>query len=589
MSHDTASVLTAPLSPVRLLLRPIRARLWLAMVLAGAGQGLTLIPLAGIGHAAQLALNGGMVPVAPLVVFCLLWLGLGLALMTLSEFLAHLADNRLTTGLRLQLADHLSRLPLGWFGRHESGEIKQFLQDDIAALHGLSAHYYTTRARCIGAMMASVLFLFWIDWRLALPALLPFPLFYLIFGAAKRSISAERMQAFIDGQARINNAVVEFLQGLPVLKTFGETGRASDRYHAAVSDFATAFLGFTRPLIAPMANANAVIAPVTVLGVTLGVGTVFIAAGVIKPAVLPAFLLIAPGISAPLMLFGFLGHAVANATGAAERICAVLATPPLPEPSPEAQRKPRGYKISFHGVSHVQDGGHTVLSDIDLTLEEGSVTALVGPSGAGKSTLGRLLLRFDDPSRGQITLGDADLRQIGNAELYRHIGFVLQDVRLIRASLHDNIALGRMTASRAEVEAAARAAAIHDRIMALPNGYDTVVGDDTRLSGGEAQRVSIARAVLLDAPVLVMDEATSAIDLENEALVQATLARFAQGRTVLTIAHRLDTIFAADRIIVMDQGRIVEDGCHQMLLAAGGLYARLWSAGGYGGAPEDRR
>lgn len=542
-----------------------------------------MVPLAAIAWAAQTALGGDadIATAKVLITVSLLGLGLGLALMTLAELLAHLADNRLTRTLRLQLSDHLARLPLGWFSRHGSGEIKQVMQDDIATLHGLVAHYYTTRARCICGIAAAVVWLFWQDWRLAIPCLLPFPLFHLIFGMAKQAISEERMRDFIAGQTRINMAVSEFIQGMPVIRTFGAVGRASDMWRDAVRGFVAAFLRFTGPLIAPMANANAVVAAVTVLGVTLGFGTLFVAAGLAAPADLLPFILIAPGISAPMLLLGFFGHAVAGATGAAERICALLDTPPLAEPDPADLQAPQGREIRFEAVSHAPDGGREILSDIDLVLRPGTVTAFVGPSGAGKSTLARLLLRFDDPGQGRITLGGADLRRIGAANLYRHIGFVLQDVRLIRASLHENIALGRPSTSRAEVEAAAHAASIHDRIMALPQGYETVIGDDALLSGGEAQRVSIARALLMDAPVLVLDEATSAIDIETEAAVQGALSRFGRGRSVLVIAHRLDTIAGADRIVVLDQGRIVEDGRHASLLAQGGLYARLWAAGGY--------
>ena len=574
--------------PISRILQPIRGRLIAAAVLAGTGSMLTLVPLAGIAHIASIALA----PVAtqlgiwPTILASVACLFAGMALITLGELAAHLADNRLTHQLRLQAMQRLGQVPLGWFTSRASGEVKQAMQDDINTLHSLTAHFYTTTGRAVGAIAISVIYLFAMDWRLALVAILPFPGFFLFFGRAMKA-SGGNMVQFVAGMGRINNAVVEFVNGIPVVKAFGATGRAHGSYRAAVDAFAEAFAAFTRPLVGSMANANALIAPVAVLGVVVLAGTVFVALEAMAPVDILPFALVAPGISAPMLLLHYLTHDLNNATGAAQRVQALLDTPVLAQPAPGQQQLPVGTEIRMENVGYAYDGQNKVLSDITLTLQPGTVTAIVGASGSGKSTLARLLLRFFDPTEGRITLGGADLRHIATPELYRRVGFVMQEVRLIHASVRENIALGRPSASSDEVEEAARLANIHERILALPRGYDAVIGEDAQLSGGELQRVSIARAVLLDPSVLVLDEATAAADAENEVAIQDALSRFARGRTLLVIAHRLDTIMHADHIIVVENGVIVEQGSHAGLLADNGRYAQLWALGAYQDTEEE--
>ncbi|MDN2711051.1 ABC transporter ATP-binding protein [Janthinobacterium sp. SUN118] len=583
-THDAAPAAPKQAGPIRRILTPIRGRLIVAAVLAGVGSMLTLVPLAGIAHLARMALVPADAPSAadiwPTILASVACLFAGMALLALGELAAHLADNRITHHLRLQAMQRLGQVPLGWFTSRASGEVKQAMQDDINTLHSLTAHFYTTTGRAVGAILISLLYLFAMDWRMAIIAILPFPGFFLFFGKAMKA-SAGNMEQFVAGMGRINNAVVEFVNGIPVVKAFGATGRAHGSYRAAVDGFADAFSAFTRPLVGSMANANALIAPVAVLGVVVIAGTVFVVLGWMAPIDVLPFALVAPGMSAPMLLLHYLTHDLNNATGAAQRVLALLETPVLAQPAPDEQQLPAGTEICVEGVSYAYDGHNKVLSDIRFTLQPGTVTAIVGASGSGKSTLARLLLRFFDPTQGRITLGGVDLRHIATSELYRRIGFVLQEVRLIHASVRENIALGRPAASGHEVEQAARLANIHERILALPRGYDSVIGEDAQLSGGELQRVSIARAVLLDPAVLVLDEATAAADAENEVAIQDALSRFARGRTLLVIAHRLDTIMHADHIIVVEHGAIVEQGSHAALLADQGRYAQLWALGGY--------
>lgn len=590
-TRETATDVRKEPGPISQILSSIRSRLIVAAVLAALGSMLTLVPLAGIAHLAKLALGNTLSgelqgDIGWTMLLSIISMFAGLALISAGELLAHLADNQLTRGLRLSAAQRLAKVPLGWFTGQASGEVKQAMQDDIATLHSLTAHFYTSVGRAVGAIAVSVLYLFVMDWRMAIVALLPFPGFFLFLRHAMKASSAN-MQGFVEKLGRLNSATVEFVSGIPVVKAFGSNGQAHGGYSKAVDGFADAFLNFARPLVARMAHAHAMIAPVTVLGVVLIFGALFSYLNWIAPVDILPFALVAPGICAPLLLLHTLLHDLGGATGAAQRLQALMQTPVLEPLSTDQQQVPANQEVRVENVSYAYGEGHLALSNISFTLEPGTVTAIVGSSGSGKSTIARLLLRFFDPSEGRITLGGADLRQIESTELYRRVGFVLQEVRLINASVRENIALGRPSASQQEIEDAARAANIHDRILTLPRGYDSVVGEDAQLSGGERQRVSIARAVLLDPPILVLDEATAAADASNEVAIQDALSRFAQGRTLLVIAHRLDTIMHADRILVLEDGAIVEQGSHTSLLAEQGRYARLWTLGGYDNRSKD--
>ncbi|MEV0590507.1 ABC transporter ATP-binding protein [Nonomuraea cavernae] len=381
-------------------------------------------------------------------------------------------------------------------------------------------------------------------------------------------------EEFDAAMGRIANSVVEFVQGISVVKAFGGSERAHRRFRTAADDFVGIFSRWVRGMSLVAAGMQLALSPPFVLLVVLIGGAALITSGGMAPADLLPFLLLGLGLTAPVAALGHGFDDMQAARRAVGRIKEVLQVPPLPEPAHPVA--PQGHRVELRAVRFGYDADHEVLRGIDLVLEPGTVTAVAGPSGSGKSTLVQLLPRFFDPSHGAVVLGGVDLREIGSRELYRLVSFVFQDVRLLRASVADNIALSVPHAGRDDVVRAARLANIHDRILELPRGYDTVIGEEAGLSGGEAQRISLARALLADTPVLVLDEATSFADPQTEQAVRRALAALEGDRTILVIAHRLETVADADTVVMLENGSVVERGSPAELLARGGKFATFW-------------
>ncbi|MFI1019269.1 ABC transporter ATP-binding protein [Streptomyces olivaceus] len=572
--------------PLRALATPVRGRLALAVGLQAVAALAGVVPFIAVSLLADRLTDRAPAEADTLWPLVVLACAAGLVALvcgTAAGALAHVADNDLQLTLRRRLARHVGRLPLGRLTEKGTGEVKQAVQDDVGALHTLFAHTLLDVVAVLTAPVLALAYLVTVDWRLALLAVVPLALGVLLFRRAMSGAAAQ-MAEFGAALGRISAAAVEFATGIAVFKSFGRGGKAHERFVRATEGFADFFSGWVRATLVSSTAAVLVVAPAVVLLLLTAVGAVFVTQGWTTGAELVPFLLLGPAVAAPMGVVGPRIQQIRAGQAAAVRITELLDAPTLPEPATPAL--PDGHHISLRGVSFSYDGHTDVLDGVDLDLAPGTVTALVGPSGSGKSTLASLLPRFHDVTAGSVTLGGADLRDIPATELYRRVGFVLQDVRLLRASVADNIRLGRPDATDEEVERCARAARIHDRVTALPDGYATELGTAVTLSGGEAQRLSIARALLADAPVLVLDEATAYADPHSEALIQDALSALAAGRTLLVIAHRLSTIRSADRIVVLEDGRVTEQGDHDALLAAGGRYAALWDAQG---SPDDVR
>jgi subfamily B ATP-binding cassette protein MsbA len=491
------------------------------------------------------------------------------------SYLVARVEQGVTRDLRRETYDHLLELDLGFFGRTRMGQIVSRVINDVEQLRTLVTRELSRVVSSLFEFIAAVVFMVAISWKLTVAAFLVIPLTMGIWGPMVGKLRRGD-RSVLDLAGEFNSHIQETLSGIRLVKVSGAEGHERGRFRKLTEDYFRTFVRTERlrAMAAPLTEVLAAVGTVIILW--YGARLVLVGGELTGEAFI-GFVALSTKLYAPVKYFSKLPANIQPGLMGAERVFEFLDVPIEIHDRPGA-RPFQGlrHELRFEGVSFEYRPGQSVLADVDLVVPRGSVVALVGPSGAGKSTLVDLLGRFYEPSAGRITADGVELSEFSITTLRANLGVVSQETVLFHDTVRANVAYGMPNASDSDIERAARAAYAHDFVSALPNGYDTVVGErGAQLSGGQRQRLAIARAILRDPPILVFDEATSALDNESERLVQAAIERLLEGRTVFVIAHRLSTVQRADQIIVLDRGRVVENGDHATLLARGGLYRRL--------------
>ena len=488
---------------------------------------------------------------------------------------SHLSAFRVATNLRLAVTEHLSRLPLGFTESFGSGKLRKIIEESTGAAEAYLAHQLPDQYSAMATPVGLIVLLFVFDWRLGLLSLVPVFLAFAIMATMTGKRMAEKMRQYGNALAAMSGEAVEYVRGIPVVKTFGQSVFSFKKFKATIDEYEKWVIAYTEELRVPMLFYTAAIN---------GVFAFLIAGAFLftRNGVTPEFLLnllfyiiITPVISLTLTKIMYMSENKMVVADALSRIDSVLEAAPVPEG--KAGARPKDSSVGLRDVRFSYDGKNEVIRGVSMEIQPGQTVALVGPSGGGKSTLASLVCRFFDVQGGSISIGDVDVREIPKDVLMDTASFVFQNSRLLKGSILDNVRLGKPDATEEEVLAALQGAQCMDIIEKFPEGLHTVIGSrGVYLSGGEQQRIAIARAMLKNAPILILDEATAFADPDNEAKVQAALGALSRGKTVIMIAHRLTTVEHADRIYVVENGQITESGTKEALCAQKGVFARMW-------------
>jgi len=536
-----------------------------------------LLPFVFIWEMLRCAMEADYGPMAHLG-----WMAVAAAVASIAIYIAalmcsHISAFRIAANIRRATLRHILSLPSGSLGMVGTGRTRKTVMEASAATETYLAHQLPDMAGAIATPIGLLLLLVWFDWRLGLLSLVPVALGFVIMSMMTGKDMERKMRQYNDALEDMSNEAVEYVRGIPVVKSFGQTVFSFRRFRESIERYCFWVIGYTKSLRLPMvAYTTAINATFAVLiGAALWVARDGVPSAEFTINLL-YYIIITPSMTVALARMMFLSENRLVVQDALGRIDAIFAMKPLPET--DAPRLPSNYDIEVKDVTFSYDKDEVdALKDVSLRIREGEHVSLVGESGSGKSTLAALVARMWDVDAGSISIGGVDVMDISRRDLARNISFVFQDSRLLAASIAENVRMGKLSATRREVEDALRRAQCDDIIAKLPDGMDTVVGSKgVYLSGGEAQRIAIARQILKGSPIVILDEATAFADPDNEQRIRAALAEVTKGKTVITIAHRLEGMPSADRVYLLSEGIVVEAGTHDELLRRGGAYAALW-------------
>ena len=488
---------------------------------------------------------------------------------------SHLAAFRVATNMRVAVTEHIAKLPLGFADSFGSGKLRKIINDSTGATETYLAHQLPDKYAALATPVGLLVLLFVFDWRLGLLSLIPVVLAFLVMSSMTGKHMAEKMKQYNNALENMSNEAVEYVRGIPVVKTFGQSVFSFKKFKSTIDEYQKWVVAYTKDMRVPMMFYTAAINGV--FAFLIAGALWFTADGVTNGFLLNLifYIVITPVISLTLTKMMYMSENNMIVKDALERIDGVLSVSPMSES--ETPEYPADSSVELNDVHFSYDGKNEVIRGVSMNIGAGQTVALVGPSGGGKSTLAGLMARFFDVKSGSIKVGGADIREIPKEELMNAVSFVFQDSKLIKATIAENGKLGKPDAPDEEVAAALHTAQCDDIIQKLPDGADTVIGTKgVFLSGGERQRIAIARAVLKNAPVIILDEATAFADPDNEAKVQKAFSELSKGKTVIMIAHRLSTVANADCIYVIKDGLIAESGRRDELLEKNGVFAEMW-------------